>query len=358
MNADFHRNLTPAGRLRIAIAALLAVFALGTAGFMLIEHWSLIDAAYMTIITLSTIGYGEVHPLDTAGRLFDIGLIAVGVATGGYAVGVLAEIFIEQQFFRKIVQERRMTHEIARLRDHFIVCGYGRVGMNVAREVAAAGKPFVVIEQHAELIEECRAAGYDAIHGDATQDTVLLRAGVERAKGVVTALDSDAANLYITLSCRSLRANLFIVARASEESVEPKLVRAGANRVLCPYALTGRRLAEMVMRPEMTDIVEVIDRHSHLELFLEEVTIHPDCALVNRMIGDATIRVETGAAIVAVKRDDHTAIANPAPQTIITADATLVAIGTRDQLRRFRALAEGRRDATPALNVPTSAGEE
>ncbi len=349
-NAGFHSQLTPVGRLRIAIAALIAVFALGTVGFMVVEHWSLLDAMFMTMITLSTIGYGEVRPLDTPGRIFDMGLIIIGVATGGYAISVLAETFIEQQFFRRLVRERRMTREIEHLHDHFIVCGYGRVGLNVARELAGAGKRFVVIEQDNALVEECQAAGYDVVHGDATQDTVLIKAGVERARAVVTALSSDAANLYITLSCRSLRANLFIVARASEESVEPKFVRAGANRVLCPYSLTGRRLAEMVIDPQITDVIEVIGRHRHLELFLEEVTIHPDGGLVGREIGDATIRVETGAAIVAIKREDDRMLANPAPSTRITAGDTLVAIGTRDQLHRFRQLA-----SEPA-NQPRAAG--
>ena len=186
--------------------------------------------------------------------------------------------------------------------------------------------------------------------GDATQDTILLQAGIERAKGVVTALNSDAANLYITLSCRSLRANLFIVARASDESVEPKFVRAGANRVLCPYSLTGRRMAEMVIEPQMTSVVEVIGRHSHLELYLEEVTIRAASPLIGRQIGDAMIRVETGAAIVAIKKFDGALLANPSPQLRISIGETLVAIGTREQLRRFAALAG--EDGTSDENVP------
>jgi len=324
---------------RFGLILLALVFVLGTIGFMLIERWSLLDAVFMTTITLATVGYDEVHPLDTAGRIFDIGLIVVGVTTAAYALSGLAETFIEQRFFRGMVKERRMAREIERLTDHYIVCGYGRVGMNVATELAREGKSFVVIEQQPSLVEACRAAGYDVVLGDATQDTILLRAGVERAKGVVTAVDSDAANLYITLSCRSLRTNLFIVARASEESVEPKLVRAGANRVLCPYSLTGRRLAAMVVEPRMTDVAEVIGRHSHLELYLEEVTTTGESALVGRQLGDVTIRMETGAAIVAIKKDDGTLLASPAPHLRINAQDTIVIIGTRDQLRRFRTLA-------------------
>ncbi|MHB8646386.1 MAG: potassium channel family protein, partial [Thermomicrobiales bacterium] len=319
MAANTRPELTTNARARIAIAALIVVLAIGTAGFMVIERWSFIDALYMTVITLSTIGYGEVHPLDTAGRVFDMGLIIVGVASGLYALGALAEGALEQRIFQNLVKERRMAREIERLADHYIVCGYGRVGMNVAMELARENKQFIVVEQDAALVETCRAAGYNAVRGDATQDMVLLQAGVERAKGVVTALDSDAANLYITLSCRSLRANLFIVARASEESVEPKLVRAGANRVLCPYSLTGRRLAEMVIEPEMSDVVEVIGRHSHLELYLEEVTAGSNSALIGRSLGDATIRTETGAAIIAIKKYDGTLLANPSPHLRINA---------------------------------------
>jgi voltage-gated potassium channel len=345
---------------RFGLLLLALVLIVGTAGFMLIEHWSLLDALFMTTITLTTVGYDEVHPLDAAGRIFDIGLILVGVTTAAYVFSGLAEAFIEQRFFRSVVKERRMHREIERLRDHFVVCGYGRVGMHVALELAREGKPFVVIEQDAALVEACRAAGFAAVLGDATQDTTLLQAGVERAKGVVTALNSDAANLYITLSCRSLHANLFIVARASDESAEPKFIRAGANRVLCPYSLTGRRLAEMVIEPQMTSVVEVIGRHSHLELYLEEVTIRDGSPLIGRQIGDATIRVETGAAIVAIKKFDGALLANPSPHLRINTGETLVAIGTREQLHRFAALtgATGTTDEEISNALTGSADEQ
>lgn len=357
--AEIHHELTTAARVRIAVAALVVVFVLGTAGYMVIERWSFLDAAYMTVITLSTIGYGEVHPLGAAGRIFTMVLIVVGVATGLYALGTLAEAALEHHIFQSIVKERRMARDVERLRDHYIVCGYGRVGKHVAIELERVGKPFVVIERDADLAEQCRAAGYRLVQGDATQDAILLTAGVERARGVITAIDSDAANLYITLSCRSLRANLYIVARASDESVEPKLTRAGADRVLCPYTLTGRRLAEMVIEPQLTNVMEVIGRHSHLELYLEEVAVLPASPLVGRQIGDATIRVETGAAIVAIKKYDDTLLANPSPQLRINAADTLVAIGTREQLRRFNALASkgGAADAE-APNALSSSVEE
>ncbi|MCA1724287.1 MAG: potassium channel protein [Thermomicrobia bacterium] len=358
MATDTRPELTTNARARIAMAALGVVLVIGTVGFMAIERWSFIDAAYMTVITLSTIGYGEVHPLDTAGRIFDMVLIIGGVATGLYALGALAEGALEQRIFQNIVRERRMAREIERLTDHYIVCGFGRVGMSVAMELAREARQFVVIEQDPALVEACRAAGYHVVLGDATQDMILVQAGVERAKGVVTALDSDAANLYITLSCRSLRASLFIVARASAESVEPKLVRAGANRVLCPYSLTGRRLAEMVIEPEMIDVVEVIGRHSHLELYLEEITACSGSALIGRPLGDATIRVETGAAIIAMKKYDGTLLANPSPQLRINAEDTMVAIGTHEQLRRFRALAANGEIAAPAPSDAVTGRDE
>ncbi len=210
-----------------------------------------------------------------------------------------------------------MAREIARLQDHFIVCGYGRVGMHVAMELARDGKPFVVIEQDRNSSRHCRAAGINRARGRDARHGLASKRESSGRKGVITALDSDAANLYITLSCRSLRGNLYIVARSSDESVEPKFVRAGANRVLCPYTLTGRRLAEMVITPEITNIIEVIGRHRHLELYMEEVTIHSGSPLAGEQMGDAMIRVETGAAIVAVKHYDDTMLANPAPQTLI-----------------------------------------
>jgi voltage-gated potassium channel len=351
--------LTTTARVRIALAVLGVVCAVGIAGFMVIEHWSFLDAAYMTVITLTTIGYGETHPLSNAGRIFDIGLIIVGVTSGLYALGIVAEGALEQRLFQNIVKERRMAREIERLHDHFIVCGYGRVGMHVAVELAREGREFVVIEQDPTLVEACHTAGYDVVMGDATQDAILLRAGVERAKGVVTALNSDAANLYITLSCRSLHASLFIVARASEESVEPKLIRAGANRVLCPYSLTGRHLAEMVIAPQITNIMEVIGRHSHLELYLEEVTILGGSSLIGRQIGDAMIRVETGASIVAIKKYDDTLLANPSPALRINMNDTLVIVGTREQVGRFQTMAEQNNpEATEPFSTVPSGMEE
>jgi voltage-gated potassium channel len=331
--------VSPVARLRIAIGLVLATGILGTVGFMLIERWSFMDALFMTAITLATVGYGEVHPLSTAGRLFDIGLIVVGVTSGAYAFGTIAELLIEQHVFQDVVRERRMTREIERLDRHIIVCGYGRVGMNVAMELERMGKSFVVLEQSAERVRQCHRHGYLAIAGDATQDGILLRAGVERAEAVVTALESDAANLYITLSCRSLRPDLFIISRASDESAEPKLLRAGANRVLCPYSLTGRLLAEMVVKPEIAEIVEFANPDSHLDLHLEELRIAAESPLVGRQIGDTTVRAMTGATIIGRKEADAI-VPNPPPDTPIVAGDTLLVIGTREQVRRFRAFTE------------------
>jgi voltage-gated potassium channel len=308
-------------------------------GFMAIERWSFIDSFYMTVITLATIGYGEVRPLDTAGRIFDIVLIVVGVTSGAYAIGTIAELLIEQHVFQDVVRERRMTHEIDQLTKHVILCGYGRVGMNVAIELRRMGKPFVVLEQSVERVRQCHRLGYLAIAGDATQDSILLRAGVERAEAVVTALESDAANLYVTLSCRSLRTDLFIVSRASDESAEPKLLRAGANRVLCPYSLTGRWLAEMVAKPEIAEIVEFSGPSNHLDLHLDELTIAAGSPLVGREIGDTTIRTLTGATIIG-RREHEAIIPNPAPDTPIGVGDTLLVIGTREQVRRFRTFME------------------
>jgi voltage-gated potassium channel len=331
--------VTPFARLRIAFALIVATAIFGTVGFMVIERWSFLDALFMTTITLTTIGYGEVHPLGTAGRIFDMGLIVIGVTCGAYAIGTIAELLIEQHVFQDLVKERRMTRDIEHLSQHVIVCGYGRVGMNVVAELRRMGRPFVVLEQSAERVRLCHRVGLLAIAGDATQDGMLLRAGVERADAVVTALESDAANLYITLSCRSLRPDLFIVSRASDETAEPKLLRAGANRVLCPYSLTGRLLAEMVVQPEIAEIVEFANTDSHLDLHLEELTIAPDSPLVGRQVGDTTVRAMTGATIIG-RKDRGSILPNPPPETPIAAGDTLLIIGTRDQVRRFHVFTE------------------
>ncbi len=326
-------------RIRIALTALVVTVVAGTAGFMLIEGWSFLDAFYMTAITLTTVGYGEVHPLDPVGKIFTIGLIVIGVGAAAYTASTLFETLIEQRFFGEILRGRRMVHDIEALRDHYIVCGYGRVGRHVAEELAGNHRSLVVVEGRPEIAETARVDGYLVVDGDATRDSVLLQAGVKRAKGVVSALDTDTANLFIVVSCRALKEDLHIVSRVSEEEIETKFLRAGADRVLCPYSMTGRRLAAMASAPNITDVLDMMMNPDYNGLGLEEVEINADSPFVGKCTGDAFIREQTGTTVIAVKRGE-TINANPPADTVIAVGDFLVAFGTRDQLTRFLDVAD------------------
>lgn len=341
-------------RIRLALIALALTVLAGTVGMTLIEGWSPLDALYFTVVTLATVGYGDFSPQSTAGRLFAVGLIVVGVAGAAYAVGTLFEAFVEQRFFGELVRRRRTTYEIEHLRDHFIVCGYGRVGRHVVDALVKARRPLVVIEARPEGAAAARAAGQHVIEGDATQDAVLLKAGVQRARGVVTALDTDTANLFITLSCRALRDDLHIVSRVSEDEMEPKFLRAGANRVLCPYTLTGQWLANLVSAPQITDVLDMRTSADYPGLALEEVDVLPGSPLAGRTVGDAAIRADTGATIIALKRGD-TLTPNPPPETTMQPGDCAIAFGSWEQLLRFQRFAGETPHSAQALAAPKRA---
>ena len=322
-------------RIRRALLALALTICGGTVGFALIEHWSPLDAFYVTVVTLATVGYGDLAPESAAGRLFAVALIVVGVAGATYAASTLFASIVEQRFFGELVRRRRMTYEIEHLRDHYLVCGYGRVGRHVVDALVQMHRPLVVIEANVEGAAACRAAGHHVIEGDATQDAVLLRAGVQRAKGVITALDTDTANLFITLSCRALREDLHIVSRISEDTMEPKFLRAGADRVLCPYTLTGKRLASLASAPQITDALDMRTGADYLGIALEEVTLTMDSQLVGRTVSDPAIRAATGATIIALKRGD-VLTPNPPPDTMMHPGDCAIAFGSWEQLLRFQ----------------------
>ncbi len=327
-------------RFRLAAGVLLSVLVFGTAGYMVIERWSFLDALYMTVITVATVGYGEVHPLGPGGRVLTIALIFVGVGAVGYGASTLIELVIEHRFFDDIIKGRVMANEIEQLRDHFIVCGFGRVGEEVAATLTQSEKQFVVIEQDTEIAAQCREAGYRVVLGDATHDATLLHAGLDRAKGVVAALGGDAANLFVTLSCRDLNDALYIVSRVSDGTAEAKFRRAGADRTLSAASIVGRRLASMVSEPNVVDVVDMIVAPDFAHMGMEEVKITENSPLAGRTVGDRVIRTETGAQVIAINQGEGL-VANPSPDIAIAPGDIVVAFGTRDHLARFLALADG-----------------
>jgi voltage-gated potassium channel len=326
-------------RLRALLVVALLLVLVGTLGYYFIEEkYTLFDALYMTVITLATIGYGEVHPLSTAGRVFTIVLILGGVATFLYAASEAVRAVVSGEV-REVLGRQRMERSLAQMQDHLIVCGYGRMGRLVCQEFARQRLPFVVVEINPELL-----IGFDLPHGiplngDAASDEVLKQAGVERARGLVTVMSSDADNLYTTMSARLLNKKLFLVARVEDPKAEQKLRRAGANRVVSPYQIGGVRLAQAVLRPTVVDFIELATRTEHLELQIEESRVTPTSPLASATLKDSRIRADLKVIVVAIKKGAGEMVFNPAPETVIEAGDIIVAIGDRKHLDELEKLA-------------------
>jgi voltage-gated potassium channel len=331
-------------RLLFLVLAPLVLVAAGTAGYALIEpEYSPFDALYMTVITLTTVGYEEVHTLSPAGRVFTIFLLLGGVITFFYTATELVRIVVGGEV-QAHIGRRRMARSLAGLRDHLIICGYGRMGRFVCREFSQRGVPFVVIDLRPELLQDFDLPHGLALAGDATDDDVLHRAGVGRARALVAVTPSDADNLFITLSARLLNDRLFIVARAEDEPAEHKLKRAGANRVVSPYASGGFRVAQAVLRPAVVDFIELATRTGHLDLQIEEVQVQPGSPLAGADLQASRLRLDLGVIIVAIKRGDGAMLFNPPGDAVMAAGDTLIALGGRPQLDRLEALAGKRPD--------------
>ncbi|MHB0878638.1 MAG: potassium channel family protein [Anaerolineae bacterium] len=321
-------------RLTITAALFLAVFVVGTMGYWAIEGWPPLDALYMTVITVTTVGFAEVRALSAAGRVFTMILIVMGVGSVAYVLGSTVEYVVATEFTDGIARRRR-RRMIEGLSGHYVICGFGRVGSQAAHEFAAMGVPLVVVDEDAAAVAAATGAGLLAICGDATSDAVLLQAGVERAAGLLTALDSDAENLYVVLSARGLNARLLIVARADQEHSEGKMLRAGANRVLSPALLGGRRMAALALRPNVVQFLDVVTQTEDLELWLEEVEVPADSPFAGSSLQASQVRQRTGATVVALVGPDGALTTNPAPDLAVPPGAKVIALGTRAQLRRF-----------------------
>jgi voltage-gated potassium channel len=324
-------------RLRFGLAALVGIIVAGTAGYIALGFpW--LDALYQTVTTVATVGFREVQPLSPTGQVFTIVLILVGVGTVLYSFTVLLEGVVEGQI-QEVLGRRRMDRRIARISGHVIVCGFGRVGRSLAHYVAGAGEDVVLIENNPERAALAEAAGVLVVRGDATTDEVLREAGIERARVLVAALTTDADNLFVTLTARSLRPDLFIVGRARIESSMAKLSQAGADRVVNPQAIGGARMAAFVLQPHVAEFLDVVMHDGSLEFRLEEIPVPKESPLAGKSLRDAHIRDSTGALILALRDASGAFTTNPAPETELCAGQILIAIGTDAQLRALAAAA-------------------
>ncbi len=318
--------MDPVRHFKISILILALLVSAGTAGYMVIEGWVFLDALYMTIITLGTVGFKEVHDLGNAGKLFTIVLIVFGVSVLGYIVGSLAQIMFEGQI-QRIIGRKKVERKIEALQDHYIICGFGRIGALICREFAAKPIPFLVIEKHPEVHEKLHHEEYLHIRGDATEDETLLRAGIKRAKGLISVVTSDTENVYITLTARGLNPDLYILARSGEEGSDIKLKRAGANKVVSPYLIGGSRMAQAILRPNVVDFIEIATGREHLDLQMEEIQIPEKSAFIGENLVTAGFRKETGVIIVGIKKSSGKMVFNPNPHTKIETLDTLIVLG-------------------------------
>ena len=314
-------------RIQLALLAVLAVVAAGSIGYIVLGFGPL-DALYQTVTTISTVGFRELHPLSTAGKIFTIVLIIAGVGTALYAFSVVLESLVEGHL-RQHVERRKMQRDIARMSGHTIVCGWGRVGRAVAGYLAGQGAAVVVVNVDPQRVAEVT---YPALVGDVTDDEVLRRAGIMRARALVAAINTDAENVYVTLSARSLRPDLIIIARARTEASEPKLLRAGATRVVNPQRIGGQRIAAAALQPNVVEFLDVVMHDGSLEFRLEEVPVRAGSRLAGRTLQQANVGETTGALVLALRGRDGTFLANPPMHTPVDAGYILIAIGTEQQL--------------------------
>ncbi len=318
----------------------------GTFGYYWIENWhgerwSLLDSVYMTVITLSTIGFGEVHRLSDAGRVFTILLVLVGVFTFFYTASEIIRSVVSGEVAEMLGKQQR-ERALTEISGHIIVCGYGRMGRLVCGEFSRDGVPFVLIDVSEEGMHDFDLPHGLTLVGDATSDAVLKQAGIERARALVTVMASDADNLFATLSARLLRADLYIVARAEAAGTEAKLLRAGANRVVSPYQIGGTRVAQAVLRPTVVDFIELATRTEHIDLQLEETQVAASSSLAGSSLKDSHVRRDLKIIVVAIKRKNGQMLFNPASETVLDPGDTLVSMGHKEHLAQLQRLANPR----------------
>ena len=343
------RFLLPSrARIRIVLLAVLAAIAVGTVAFHLLEGWSILDSLYVTVQTVTTVGFGDVTPRTTLGRIFATAFMMVGVGVVLYALTSTVQSIVHSELFARY----RQTRQMSKLRDHFIICGAGRVGSHLMRSLRAVDGLFLVIESDQQKCETLMAMNIPVLVRDATLEESLIEAGVEHARGLASCLPDDADNVYVVLTARDLNPNIHIVARAAEEQAESKLIRAGANRVVAPTIIGGHRMAMALTKPAVGDFLDSVTAN-HLELGFEQLEVDAVSSLVGRKLSESVIRSELNIVIVSIRRSDGQIIFNPSGETKIESGDMLIAIGNAESLARLNALARGRATQQPATEAQT-----
>jgi voltage-gated potassium channel len=326
-------------RLLIIVLAIAGTLLVGTVGFTLIDHYPPFDAFYMTLTTMTTVGYAELHPLSRAGRIFNSFLIFFGVTTIFIAIGAMTQTIVEIEF-GNVIGKRRNKRMIEKLKDHHIICGMGRVGRGAADELRREGVPFVVVDIKPERVERAMLDGMLAVVADATRDDTLRHAGIERARGLVAALATDADNLFVLLSAKELNPRIYVAARAAEEGAEEKMRRAGADAVFAPYAITGHRLAQSLLRPHVVQFLDFTTMAAGvgMEIAIEQVRVAENSEVVSKTIKEMQIRRDVGVIVMAIRKRDGHMLFNPQADTPVEGGDYLIVMGRPENLRTLEGL--------------------
>jgi voltage-gated potassium channel len=327
----------PARRFLLLLAAVAGTLIIGTAGFTLVEGYPVFDAFYMTLTTMTTVGYQEIHPLSPRGRVFNSFLIFFGVTTIFIGIGAMTQTIIELEL-GDAFGKRRMKRMIDKLNNHFIVCGFGRVGRGACAELQHAGVPFIVVDVKPERAENAIASGMLAVAADSTRDETLRDVGVERARGLVTALSTDADNLFVLLSAKGINPNLFVAARAAEEGAEEKMRRAGANAVFAPYSITGHRLAQALLRPHVVQFLDFTTKEIGMNASIEQVRVSEQAEGASHTIKELQLSRELGVIVLAIRKSNGEMLFNPPADTPVYGGDYLIVMGQPDNLRALEAL--------------------
>ena len=342
------RFLLPSrARIRIVLLAVLGAIALGTVAFHLLEGWSILDSLYVTVQTVTTVGFGDVTPKTALGRAFATMFMMLGVGIVLYALTSTVQAIVHSELFA-----RRQSRKMSKLRDHFIICGAGRVGSHLIRSLRAVDEMFLVIESDQTKVEALMDAGIAVLVRDATLEESLIEAGVEHARGIATCLPDDADNVYVVLTARDLNPRIHIVARAAAEQAESKLIRAGANRVVAPTIIGGHRMAMALTKPAVGDFLDSITAN-HLELGFEQLEVESVSPLVDRKLSETVIRSELNIVVVSIRRNSGEIIFNPSGETKIESGDMLIAIGNAESLARLNSLARGQATQPRAIEAET-----